>query len=114
MNWENRINRHDSIGCRGCLQFPLSMTVTVKVGEGAPKGEQSFLLPNHLGRFSMLVETPRTDSLRAEASTYNPKIARWPYLLAVERLFTLFDLPPNLNWQAAEAPGGHIMLNANA
>ena len=62
----------------------------------------------------MLVETPRTDSLRAEASAYNPKMARWPYSLAVERLFTLFDLPSNSNWQAAEAPGGHIMLNTNA
>ena len=69
----------------------------------------------------MLVETPRTDSLRAEGSAYNPKIAHLPYSLAVERLFTLFDLPPNSNWQAvegstgsSEAPGGHVMLNANA
>ena len=62
----------------------------------------------------MLVETPQTDSLRAEASMYSLKIACWPYSLAVERLFTLFDLPPNSNWQAVEAPGGHIMLNTTS
>ena len=89
----------------------------------APKGEPSYLLPNHLGEVSMLVETPRTDSLPAEASVQNPKIAHWlhlPYSLAVERLFARFNLPPNSKLAAVEgsassskAPGGHIIYNAD-
>jgi hypothetical protein len=40
----------------------------------------------------MLVGTPQTDSLQAEASVLNPKIAHWPYSLAIERPFARFDL----------------------
>ena len=88
-----------------------------------PKGEPSYLLPNKLGGVSMLVETPRTDNIQAEASVQNLKIAHSlhrPYSLAVERLFARFNLPPNSKLAVAEgsassseAPEGHIMYNAN-
>ena len=69
----------------------------------SPKAQHSYLLPNHLGRVSMLVETPRTDSLRAEASVQNPKIVHWPCTGLIRLLFR-GSLPASIylpirNWQ---------------